>query len=150
MVRFRVLGPLRIDGGPEPGPAKHRALLAALLVSAGQVVPVERLITMLWGERAPVSAESVLRVYVSALRKVVDGIATVPGGYLLEVDPDEVDCHRFERLVARARKAGQAGAVAEAADGFRAALSLWRGRPWRASTVPSSAGRTAYLWRSCG
>ncbi|WP_327109128.1 AfsR/SARP family transcriptional regulator [Nonomuraea glycinis] len=123
-----MLGPLRIDGGPEPGPAKHRALLAALLVSAGQAVPVERLITMLWGERAPVSAESVLRVYVSALRKVVDGIATVPGGYLLEVDPDEVDCHRFERLVARARKAGQAGAVAEAADGFRAALSLWRGQ----------------------
>ncbi|WP_336207845.1 AfsR/SARP family transcriptional regulator [Nonomuraea sp. LPB2021202275-12-8] len=127
-VRFRVLGPLGADGGREPGPAKHRALLAALLVSAGKAVPVERLMAVLWGDRPPVSAESVIRVYVSALRKLVGGIATVPGGYLLEIDPDEVDCHRFERLVGEARSAREAGAVAEAADGFRAALSLWRGQ----------------------
>ncbi|MFI7450916.1 BTAD domain-containing putative transcriptional regulator [Nonomuraea sp. NPDC049714] len=128
VVRYRVLGPLRVDDGREPGPAKHRTLLVALLVSAGRVVSIERLMATLWGERPPVSAESVLRVYVSALRKIVDGIATVPGGYLLEVDPDEVDCHRFERLVAQARRAEEAGAVAEAADGLRAALSLWRGQ----------------------
>ncbi|MFG3436030.1 BTAD domain-containing putative transcriptional regulator [Nonomuraea sp. NPDC047897] len=126
-VRFGLLGPLRIEGGPPPGPAKHRALLAALLLSAGKPVPVDRLMSLLWDDRPPASAEPVLRVYVSALRKLVDGIVTVPGGYLLAVEADEVDCHRFERLVGRARRAREAGRVAEAADDLRAALALWRG-----------------------
>ncbi|MFI6710166.1 AfsR/SARP family transcriptional regulator [Nonomuraea sp. NPDC050478] len=126
-MRFGLLGPLRVGDGGEPGPAKHRALLAALLLSAGTAVPVERLITVLWGDRPPASAESVLRVYVSALRKLVGGITTVPGGYLLAVDRDEIDCHRFERLVGEARRIREAGGHAEAAARFREALALWRG-----------------------
>ncbi|MEV0591306.1 AfsR/SARP family transcriptional regulator [Nonomuraea cavernae] len=126
-VRFGVLGPLQVEGGRVPGPAKHRALLAALLLSAGRVVPIGRLMAMVWDDRPPASAESVLRVYVSALRKVVDGITTVPGGYLIDVRPDDVDCHRFERLVGQARTAREAGRVAEAVAGFKAALGLWRG-----------------------
>ncbi|HUR08843.1 MAG TPA: BTAD domain-containing putative transcriptional regulator [Nonomuraea sp.] len=142
-VRFRMLGPLRLESGPQPGPqqqsesgpgsraqpgpAKHRAVLAALLVSAGRVVPIERLMAVVWDDRPPASAESVLRVYISALRKLVDGIRTVPGGYLIEVEPDEVDCHRFERLVGEARRAREAGRAEVAVEGFRAALALWRG-----------------------
>ncbi|MFG1703633.1 BTAD domain-containing putative transcriptional regulator [Nonomuraea sp. M3C6] len=141
-VRFGVLGPLRIDGGQAPGPAKHRTLLAALLLSARERVPVERLMSVVWDDRPPASAESVLRVYVSALRKVVDGIRTVPGGYLIEVEPDDVDCHRFERLVAGARRVRAAGQVAEAADGFRAALGLWRGQAL--ADVESSMLRRAH------
>ncbi|MCF6473009.1 AfsR/SARP family transcriptional regulator, partial [Nonomuraea sp. MG754425] len=142
-VRFGVLGPLRVDRGQPPGPAKHRALLAALLLSASERVPVERLLSAVWDDRPPASAESVLRVYVSALRKAVGGIRTVPGGYLLDVDPDDVDCHRFERLVSEARQARTAGRVAEAADGFRAALGLWRGQTALAD-VESSVLRRAY------
>ncbi|MFB4288219.1 BTAD domain-containing putative transcriptional regulator [Nonomuraea sp. ATR24] len=127
-MRFRVLGPLRVEDGQGPGPAKHRALLAALLLTAGRAVPVERLVSVLWGDQPPQSADPVLRVYVSALRKIVDGITTVPGGYLIAADPDEVDCHRFERLVGQARMARDAGAVAEAAGTFREALGLWRGQ----------------------
>ncbi|GAA3241454.1 AfsR/SARP family transcriptional regulator [Nonomuraea helvata] len=127
-VRFGVLGPLRIDGAQPPGPAKHRALLAALLLSAGETVPVERLVSVVWDDRPPASAGSVLRVYVSALRKLVDGIRTVPGGYLLEVGRDEVDCHRFERLVTTARQERASGRVEEAAGTFRTALGLWRGQ----------------------
>ncbi|MEU6712893.1 BTAD domain-containing putative transcriptional regulator [Nonomuraea sp. NPDC046802] len=141
-VRFGVLGPLRVDGGRTPGPAKHRALLAALLLSARERVPIERLMSVVWDDRPPASAESVLRVYVSALRKLVDGIRTVPGGYLFEVEPDDVDCHRFERLVAGARQARAAGQVGEAADGFRAALGLWRGQVL--ADVESSVLRRAY------
>ncbi|TMR95006.1 AfsR/SARP family transcriptional regulator [Nonomuraea basaltis] len=141
-VRFGVLGPLRIDGGQAPGPAKHRTLLAALLLSAPERVPVERLMSVVWDDRPPASAESVLRVYVSALRKLVGGIRTVPGGYLIEVDPDDVDCHRFERLVAGARQARAAGQVADAADGFRAALGLWRGQAL--ADVESSVLRRAH------
>ncbi|WP_394499386.1 BTAD domain-containing putative transcriptional regulator [Nonomuraea sp. JJY05] len=127
-MRFGVLGPLRIEAGQAPGPAKHRTLLAALLLSARETVPVERLMSVVWDDRPPASAGSVLRVYVSALRKLVDGIHTVPGGYLIDVERDDVDCHRFERLVGGARQARAAGRVAEAADGFRAALALWRGQ----------------------
>ncbi|MFI6596127.1 BTAD domain-containing putative transcriptional regulator [Nonomuraea sp. NPDC050536] len=126
-MRFGVLGPLLIRDGELPGPAKHRALLAALLLSPGRPVPVDRLVEVIWDGRPPASAEPVLRVYVSALRKLVGGIATVPGGYLLDVDPGEVDAHRFERLVERARRAREAGSAGEAAERFREALALWRG-----------------------
>jgi DNA-binding SARP family transcriptional activator/tetratricopeptide (TPR) repeat protein len=127
---FGVLGPLRVLEGERdltPGPAKHRALLTALLLRPGRLLTVDRLIADLWGEEPPTSAEAVLRVYVSALRKLVDGIRTVPGGYLLDVDPDQVDAHRFERLVTAGRRTRDAGRIAEAADDLRAALALWRG-----------------------
>ncbi|MER7129211.1 AfsR/SARP family transcriptional regulator [Streptosporangium saharense] len=125
-----MLGPLRVLDGERdltPGPAKHRALLAALLLRPARPVAVERLVDEVWDGRPPASAEPVLRVYVSALRKVVEGIRTVPGGYLLDVDPGRVDAHRFEHLVAEARRAGEAGRRAEAAEGLREALTLWRG-----------------------
>ncbi|MFI6733999.1 BTAD domain-containing putative transcriptional regulator [Nonomuraea sp. NPDC050451] len=141
-VRFGVLGPLRIEAGQVPGPAKHRTLLAALLLSARETVPAERLMSVVWDDRPPASAGSVLRVYVSALRKLVDGIHTVPGGYLIDVERDDVDCHRFERLVGGARQARAAGRGAEAADGFRAALALWRGQAL--ADVESSVLRRAH------
>ncbi|MEU0566223.1 BTAD domain-containing putative transcriptional regulator, partial [Nonomuraea sp. NPDC005983] len=153
-MRFRLLGPLHVQDGQVPGPAKHRALLAALLLSPGRVVPIERLMTVLWDDRPPASAEPVLRVYVSALRKLVDGIRTSPGGYLLAIDPDEVDCHRFERLVAEARRARDAGRAAEAVAFYRDALGLWRGaalagvesaRLRRAHAVPLEELRLAAL-----
>ncbi|MEV0757038.1 BTAD domain-containing putative transcriptional regulator [Streptosporangium sp. NPDC050280] len=129
-VRFGVLGALRVVEGERdltPGPAKHRALLAALLLRPGRTLTVGRLIAEVWGQEPPASAEPVLRVYVSALRKLIDGIRTVPGGYLLDVDPDRVDAHRFERLVVAGRRARDAGRTAEAAGELRAALALWRG-----------------------
>ncbi|MFI6320332.1 BTAD domain-containing putative transcriptional regulator [Nonomuraea sp. NPDC050556] len=118
-----VLGPL----APSPGPAKHRAVLAALMLHAGGLVTLDRLAGYVWGDEPPASAEAVLRVYVSALRKLVAGIRTVPGGYVLDVDPLEVDAHRFERLVREARRARDAGLLGEAAEGLRQALALWRG-----------------------
>ncbi|WP_440065015.1 BTAD domain-containing putative transcriptional regulator [Streptosporangium sp. OZ121] len=144
-VRFGVLGTLRVVEGERdltPGPAKHRTLLAALSLRPGRTLTVDRLIAEVWGEEPPASAEPVLRVYVSALRKVVGGIRTVPGGYLLDVDPDEVDAHRFERLVSAGRRARDAGRTAEAADGLRAALALWRGPAL--ADVDSAELRRAY------
>ncbi|WP_406318424.1 NB-ARC domain-containing protein [Streptosporangium sp. NBC_01639] len=132
-MRFGVLGPLQILDGerilPPPGPAKHRAVLAALLLGAGRVVTLDRLVAVVWGEDPPASAEPVLRVYVSALRRLVgaETIRTVPGGYLIAVTPDQVDAHRFEHMVERARRSRDAGRAAEAADELRAALGSWRG-----------------------
>ncbi|MEV5556765.1 BTAD domain-containing putative transcriptional regulator [Nonomuraea wenchangensis] len=143
MTRFGVLGPLRVADGRTPGPAKHRTLLAALLLAAPEPVPAGRLMAAVWDDRPPASAESVLRVYVSALRKLVPGIRTVPGGgYLLDVAPADVDCHRFERLVAEARRERAAGRAEAAAGGLRAALGLWRGQAL--DGVESSVLRRAY------
>ncbi|WP_264372872.1 AfsR/SARP family transcriptional regulator [Nonomuraea phyllanthi] len=140
--RFGVLGPLRLEAGQAPGPAKHRTLLAALLLEAGRPVPVERLVSVVWDDRPPASAGPVLRVYVSALRKVVDGIRTVPGGYVLDVEPDDVDCHRFERLVATARRERESGRIEQAAGTYGMALGLWRGQAL--AGVESSALRRTY------
>ncbi|WP_327087294.1 NB-ARC domain-containing protein [Nonomuraea sp. NBC_01738] len=127
MSGFGVLGPLRVPGGGVIGAAKHRAVLAALLLSPGRMVPLDRLMSVVWDGAPPASAEQVLRVYVSALRKVVDGIVTVPGGYVLGIEADEVDGCRFERLVERGRRARDAGRVAEGAALLTEALGLWRG-----------------------
>ena len=52
-----------------------------------------------------------------------------PPGYLLRVEPGELDLEHFERLVAEGREALAAGDAAAAAESLRAAEALWRGRP---------------------
>jgi Bacterial transcriptional activator domain len=62
---------------------------------------------------------------VSRLRKELgpSRLATRAPGYVLHVDPSELDLARFERLLGEARGADPAGAAAR----LREALSLWRG-----------------------
>ena len=84
----------------------------------------------MWGEDAPASAPKLLQVYVSQLRKVLPlglRIATDTAGYRLQVDADEVDAARFERLLAEGRDALAGGNPALAASLLRRALDLWRG-----------------------
>jgi DNA-binding SARP family transcriptional activator len=131
MIRLRLLGPLEavVEGKPGALPGgKPKALLARLLLDAGRVVPVEVLVDSLWGERAPPSAQKVLQVYVSQLRKVLGAaqIETRAPGYLLRLDRDEHDLGRFEALAQAAREAGDLGRRVELLD---EALSLWRGPP---------------------
>jgi DNA-binding SARP family transcriptional activator len=139
-VQFRILGPLEVldDGRPLTlGGAKQRALLAVLLLHAGQVVPLERLVDELWGEDPPERAAHILQVHVANLRKVLEPararraaggvLRTRPPGYLVEVGPDELDLGRFERLAAEGRAALAAGAADKAAGLLRSALALWRG-----------------------
>jgi DNA-binding SARP family transcriptional activator/tetratricopeptide (TPR) repeat protein len=129
-VEFRVLGPLEVRAGDGPlslGPRKQRALLALLLLHANRVVARERLVDGLWGESPPETAVASVQVYVSRLRKSLpEGVLlTRPPGYVFEVEPEEFDLLRFERLVAAARAAD----VAHAAVLLREALGLWRGAP---------------------
>ena len=73
-MEFRVLGPLEVrDGAGELalGRGKQRALLAVLLVHAGDAVPADRLIDVLWGESPPASALNSVHIYVSHLRRVL-------------------------------------------------------------------------------
>jgi DNA-binding SARP family transcriptional activator len=127
---FRILGPLEVyDNGRALtlGGAKQRALLAILLLHANEVVPAERLLEDLWGDRLPSSGAKALHVFVSQLRKAIgdDRVVTRRPGYLLRLDREELDLNRFQRLREQAESAEphEAGAI------LREALSLWRGAP---------------------
>ena len=129
-VEFRLLGPLEVDqdgGAQAVGGRRQRALLVILLLQANTVVPRERLVDALWGERPPEKAANSLQVAVHALRKVLgaDRIITRGAGYLLRVEAGELDLQRFEELVEHAR----AEAPESAAETLREALALWRGTP---------------------
>jgi YVTN family beta-propeller protein len=131
-TEFRVLGPFEVAERGEPldvGVGKQRALLAVLVLSAGEVVSTDRLIDALWGDRPPASALNSVRVYVSHLRRTLGNgrLLTRGRGYLLTVEPEQVDLGRFERLVAEGREALAAGQAERAADVLQEALALWRG-----------------------
>jgi predicted ATPase/DNA-binding SARP family transcriptional activator len=138
---FRILGPLEaLDEGRDVAPAgtKRRALLALLLLHANETLPTDRLIDELWGEHPPATAARTLQAHVSRLRKVLGAgagngaggvIVTREHGYELKLDPERLDAHRFERLVAEGRTELATGHAERAASAFESALSLWRGAP---------------------
>jgi predicted ATPase/DNA-binding SARP family transcriptional activator len=125
---FRLLGPLELVRNGRAlaiGGARQRALLALLLLNANEVLTRERLIDGLWGDEPPETARNSLQVAVHTLRKLLgsERIVTYGPGYVLRVEPHELDLERFDALVERAR----AEPPAAAADTLRDALALWRG-----------------------
>src|SRR3954462_6791498 len=109
-MEYRILGPLdaRREGNPLPlGGEKQRALLALLLLNANSVVTRERLIDELWGDEPPETAVTSVQVYVSRLRKLLPPgmLQTRPSGYAVQVEPEQIDVSRCERLSAEARQA---------------------------------------------
>ncbi len=130
-MQIRLLGLVEasLDGRPVAlGGSKQRALLALLALNVNAPVATDQLIEGLWGEFAPPSAAKMVQLYVSQLRRLLDGgdgvIITRGRGYELRLSADAVDAVRFERLVAEASGADDR-ASALAAE----ALALWRGRP---------------------
>ncbi|HMH91408.1 MAG TPA: BTAD domain-containing putative transcriptional regulator, partial [Streptosporangiaceae bacterium] len=136
-MEFFLLGSLTVRSGGVTIPVaagKQRAVLAALLLDAGRVVPVDELAGALWGEAPPASARVTVQTYVMRLRKTLgpagrDRIETRPGGYLISVDTAELDVTRFEALIRAARAAARNGCWEAAAARAREALVLWRGEP---------------------
>jgi DNA-binding SARP family transcriptional activator len=131
-MEFKVLGPLEVlaDGSPlQLGPPRQRAVLAVLLLNANQVVTTDRLAEELWAGDGPRSAAKAIQVYVSALRKAFgktrDALETRGNGYVLRVEPGELDLHEFEGLLQRANEEDPRTRSAT----LRSALSLWRGDP---------------------
>jgi YVTN family beta-propeller protein len=129
-MEFRILGSLEVRENGHTvalGGSKQRAVLAALLLHANEVVSRDRLVDELWGASPPATAPTALQVYVSQLRKALgrDLIQTQPPGYLIRVGDGELDLHRFEWLVATARAEEPAGAARLVREG----LALWRGAP---------------------
>jgi DNA-binding SARP family transcriptional activator len=136
-IEFCLLGPLAVrrDGVAVPvSSGKQSALLAALLLHAGQPVSSDHLMTLLWGDAPPPSAVVSLQNYIRRLRRVLGDerhrrIATCPGSYLINVAAGELDITRLETALAAARAAARAGAWQQAAELAAAAIALWRGEP---------------------
>jgi DNA-binding SARP family transcriptional activator/tetratricopeptide (TPR) repeat protein len=134
---FGLLGPLQVHSGGvvvPVRPGKQRAVLAALLLSGGQVVSLNELAETLWGSRPPPSARVTIQNHVMRLRQALGDtggprISTQPPGYLIRVDPGELDVARFESLLNAAREAARDSSWDTAATRSRAALLLWRGEP---------------------
>ncbi|MGN6871864.1 MAG: BTAD domain-containing putative transcriptional regulator [Solirubrobacteraceae bacterium] len=132
-MRFGILGPFEVadDEGRELalGGHKQRAVLAILLLHAGEVVSSDRLIEELWGARAPATAAKTIQIYVSKLRKALgDGmVLTRAGGYVLDTYRTDVDARQFDTLTTEGRGLLHAGDFRGAARLLREALELWRG-----------------------
>jgi DNA-binding SARP family transcriptional activator len=139
-VRITVLGPVGATVQGESarlGGRRPRALLAALLVADGDLVPEEQLIDAVWEDRLPAKPRQALQTYVADLRRALEPdrrarqeptvLLRHPAGYALAVGPERVDTRRFVDLVAAGVAAATAARPAEALAQVDQALRLWRG-----------------------
>ena len=140
-LEFRVLGPLDVRRGARPvapAGARRRSLIALLLLDAGQVVPVERLVDGIWGPQPPVTALGLVQTYVSLWRRVLaegasadepERLVREGRGYRLVVRPQELDVATARDLADRGRAALAGRDYVLAADLLTDALGRWRGVP---------------------
>ncbi|RAJ44827.1 DNA-binding SARP family transcriptional activator [Kitasatospora sp. SolWspMP-SS2h] len=144
-MRIDVLGSVRArraDGTPVGlGGPRHREVLARLVAAEGRMVPTDTLVDALWDDPPP-RAVGALRTFVAALRRALEPdrpprtpprlLVTEGPGYVLRLPRADVDAHRFQDVLARARH------DPAAAPELTAALADWRGpayadlpdRPW--------------------
>ena len=148
-MEVEVLGPLvvRRDGEQlEFGGPREQAVLACLVIRAGEVVSTEALVRGVWStEDRPESPVDAVRTSVRRLRAVLEPdrprgapsqqLRTAQRGYLLDLARERVDSYRFNEMLGRARTALMQDRADLAAEFARESLSLWRG--------PAYAGLTA-------
>lgn len=150
-ISFSLLGPLRVaaaDGAElEIRGVVRKTLLAALLMEAGRVVSLDRLLDLLWASE--LDRQSVNRIYnqITRLRHALPGegdrIKAVPPGYLIEVAAGELDLRVFADRNAAARAAAARGDWATTSEQYGAALALWQGPPL--ANIPALAGSAEVL-----
>lgn len=138
---FRILGPLEVESEGRPVRIEvrgQRVVLCALLTVPNDVASLDRLIDWLWACSPPRSAAAVVQAHISRLRRALEPDRTPwsasrllvrrSPGYLLRIDPDQLDALRFARLVADGRAALERGDAQPASQVLTRALALWRGR----------------------
>ncbi|MFI9388303.1 AfsR/SARP family transcriptional regulator [Kutzneria sp. NPDC052558] len=148
-ITVRLLGEVQAFAGADPidlGPPGPRSVLAVLALRANTTVSMDELISALWGDNPPRSAEGGIYTHVSALRKVLEPgrhrkdeprvLASSRAGYSLLLPPGSVDTCRFEAAAAQARRCWAAddfpGALARCDD----ALGEWAGTALNGATGP--------------
>ena len=132
---MRLLGALEVLLADEPravGGPRPRALVSLLALAAGSMVSTAELVDTLWEDEPPDTAVNTIQVYMSRLRRALDGQGTSPlrtlaGGYVLDISSDAVDALRFGRLADLGRARLAAGDPGAARALLQQGLSLWRG-----------------------
>lgn len=130
---FEILGPLRVRAGDRETlieGRKQRTLLAALLLARGNVLPDDRLTSLMWGQRPPATVSAQVHTYVSRLRKRLGSSAELvraPAGYLIRIADGRFDADEFDRLSRAGHGELRGGRPDRAARLLRSALALWRG-----------------------
>ncbi|MEC3977381.1 AfsR/SARP family transcriptional regulator [Amycolatopsis sp. H20-H5] len=140
-IRFDLLGPLTIrsrEGAHSPRGPKITKILAMLALRPALPVETTALVEELWGENPPARAVGTVRTHVYHLRRLLSEYHGVPGGelvrteasgYVLAVEPYQVDAVRFAVLAAEGRQLCNAGRLGNALSAARKGLGLWRGAP---------------------
>jgi len=143
-VEIKVLGPLEVSvGGVSivPTASKPSQLLAMLALNAGHVVSMAALTEEIWDYQPPRSGVPTLHTYILKLRRKLqhallgegedltskDILITRRSGYLLNVEPSDVDAVRYDRLSATGHHAVNEGDHETASRTLGEALRLWRG-----------------------
>ncbi|GAA3434291.1 AfsR/SARP family transcriptional regulator [Kutzneria kofuensis] len=149
VLRVALLGPVRGWAGDrelELGAPMQRALFGLLALSPNRMVGRSELITALWGDQAPASAEGSVHTYVAGLRRALEPnrthrapstmLVNAGPGYLLRMDPDNLDVSALNAHRERARLLRGEGHPEQAAAELDAALSLFRGTPFDGLSCP--------------
>ncbi len=140
-MELRLLGEVELRASAQSldvGAPRPQAVLAALAVDARRPVAIETLIDRVWDDNPPAEVRNVLYSYLSRIRRLLREAATLTGelaarierrhaGYVLDIDPDLVDLHRFRRLVDQDSGPQRGDNIRAAA--LAEALGLWRGPP---------------------
>ncbi|MFF0232516.1 BTAD domain-containing putative transcriptional regulator [Micromonospora sp. NPDC005254] len=134
-LQIRLLGPVGVWHGTRwlgPSAAQQRTVLAMLALECGNIVPIDRLVTALWGTAPPASARNAVQGCVSRLRALLNSVDPPPRtaelvgvgtGYRLAVDRSAVDLHDFRDLLRSARTCEPQ----QARELVDRALRRWRG-----------------------
>jgi DNA-binding SARP family transcriptional activator/DNA-binding XRE family transcriptional regulator len=123
-----VLGSLTVRRGRNTvatGAMQQQSVLALLALHVNEVVSQTEIVDVIWGDKPPTTYRDLLHSIVSRLRNALNAdseriISRRRSGYVLQIDPHQVDLHRFDELAARARAYGDLGS-------FTSALACWRG-----------------------
>lgn len=131
-MELAVLGPLQVVDeatGPTVLPGRRLASVAAVLALHAQPVGWDELADAVWAGASPPSARKTLQGFVLRLRRVLGpgAIRTEPRGYLLDRARVTVDADRFAAALDEAERDADDH---EALVRTKAALAMWRGRPF--------------------
>lgn len=139
MINFRVLGPIEVTAEGRIlslGGRKQRLILALLLLNANQMVPIERLISEVWGANAPEHPRNTVQVYISNLRNALRSgdpaaqdqlLVTQKPGYRIQVNTEQLDMLQFLTTADQGARLLGENRYEAAAGCLRDALALWRG-----------------------
>jgi DNA-binding SARP family transcriptional activator len=151
MVWISLLGPMGVRAEGDTlvlSAGKHRSLLGALVVAAGDVVSFDRLAEVVWDGSPPRGARVALRNYVMRLRQILGPeagarVVTLFPGYLFRASEEEVDLLAFERLCRDGHAAARARDWQRSSEFLADALRLCRGTPL--ADIPSQVLRDAHV-----